>query len=89
MPFFQGPRPVVDYFRRHGIRYIAFVRGDRSRYMFRRDYWVQRLLRDTELWRIQGAYTVDCIDNFAAIAASHAILLERDGMFMVDLAVPR
>jgi hypothetical protein len=85
MPFFQGAAAVVDYFRHHDIRYLAFVRGDVSRYMYRRDYWVQRLFWDTELWRIMGAYTVDCIESFATIAAEHTVLFERDGLVLVDL----
>jgi hypothetical protein len=86
LPFFQGPAPVIDYFLRHGIRYLAFVRADRSRYMYRRDFWLQRMLFDTELWRVQGAYMVDFLDTTAAIAAQRRILLERDGMVVVDLA---
>ena len=50
---------------------------------------VCRIFVDTELWRIQGAYAIDCLDNFAALADSRAVLFERDGMVMLDLAVPR
>jgi hypothetical protein len=89
MPFFRGADAVARYFSGHGIRYLAFVRGDASRYMYRRDYWLQRLFWDTELWRVMGAYTVDCIDNFTAIAADHRILFERDGVVVIDLGAPR
>lgn len=88
MPYFRGHQPVIEYLRAQGIRYLAFVRGDASRYMYRRDYWMQRLFWDTELWRIMGAYTVDCLDNFAAIARDRAIRFERDGLVMIDLAEP-
>jgi hypothetical protein len=86
LPFFQGPTPVIDYFRGHGIRYLAFVRADRSRYMYRRDFWLQRMLFDTELWRVQGAYMVDFLDTTAAIAAQRRVRFEQDGMVVVDLA---
>jgi hypothetical protein len=89
MPFFRGPEPVAAYFLEHGVRHIAFVRGEASRYMYRRDEWMRRLLVDTELWRIQSAYLIDCVDNFAALAASRAVLYEEDGMVMIDLGVRR
>lgn len=85
MPFFRGPGPVVDYFRSHGIRYLGFVRGGFSRYQYRREFWVRRIYTDTELWRMQGAYAVDCLDNFDAIAATHRVAYEHDGMVLVDL----
>jgi hypothetical protein len=89
VPTFQGPEPVAAYYLAHGIRHLAFVRGDHSRYQFRRDFWVRRIFDDTELWRTQGAYAIDCLDNFAALAASRRVLYERHGMVLVDLAEKR
>ncbi|MGE0869050.1 MAG: hypothetical protein AB7P03_10815 [Kofleriaceae bacterium] len=89
MPFFRGAEPVAAYFLEHGVRHIAFVRGERSRYLYRRDEWVRRLLIDTELWRVQAAYLIDCVDNLEALASSRAVLFERDGLVVVDLAVKR
>lgn len=86
MPFFVGPDPVARYFLDRGIRYIAFVRGDYSRYQFRRELWLQRIIADRELGQVQGAYAVDCLDNFAALAAVRPVLFEHDGMVVVDLA---
>jgi hypothetical protein len=85
MPFFRGPEPVAEYFLTHGIRYLAFVRGDHSRYFYRRDMWLRRTLMDTELWRILGAYLVDCVDNFAALASTRTVLYEHNGMVLLDL----
>ncbi|MCE9575970.1 MAG: hypothetical protein K8W52_22655, partial [Deltaproteobacteria bacterium] len=76
MPAFRGAEPVAAYFRDHGLRYLAFVRGDRSTYFYRREYWVQRLFTDTELWRILAAYMIDTIDNFAALADRYPVLYE-------------
>jgi hypothetical protein len=87
MPFFVGPDPVARYFLDRGIRYLAFVRGDYSSYQYRRELWLRRINVDGELGQVQGAYAVDCLDNFAALAASRSVLFERDGMVVVDLEV--
>lgn len=89
MPYFRGAEPVAAYFRSHGVRYLAFVRGTHSRYFFRREFWVARLLVDTELWRIMGAYVVDTLDNFAALAERYPKLFDRDGLVMLDLGAAR
>jgi hypothetical protein len=86
MPFFQGPEPIAAYLLGQDIRYLGFVRGAFSRYQFRREFWLRRIYLDTEFWRIQGAYAVDCLDNFEALAASRKVLYERDGIVMIDLA---
>jgi hypothetical protein len=85
MPFFQGAEPLARYFRDHGIRYVAFVRGEYSRYMYRREFWLRRIFIDNELWRVQGAYAIDCLDNFAALATTYPVLFERQGLVMLDL----
>ncbi|MGE0549183.1 MAG: hypothetical protein AB7O24_14435 [Kofleriaceae bacterium] len=89
MPFFRGAEPVAGYFVDHGVRYVAFVRGDYSRYLYRRAEWLRRLFTGDELARLQGAYLIDCLDNLEALASSRAILFERDGMVVLDLAVKR
>ena len=88
MPYFRGAEPVAAYFRDHDIRYLGFVRGDRSRYFFRRDFWVARLLFDTELWRIMGAYVVDTLDTFSELATRYRVLFDHDGLVMIDLGTP-
>lgn len=85
MPFFRGDEPVAAYFRGHGIRYLAFVRGDHSRYFYRRDYWMARIMWDIEIWQIMGAYVVDCLDNFSALSLRYPRLFERDGVIVLDL----
>ncbi|MEZ4400165.1 MAG: hypothetical protein R3B06_09110 [Kofleriaceae bacterium] len=84
-PFFQGAEPVAAYFRAAHVRYLAFVRGDYSRYFFRRQFWVRRLMTDTEIWQIMGAYVVDALDNFTQLADHYPRLYDRDGMVMLDL----
>ncbi|HVK72634.1 MAG TPA: hypothetical protein VM734_04915 [Kofleriaceae bacterium] len=89
LPFFRGAEPVAAYFRSHGLRYLAFVRGDHSRYFYRRQFWLDRLLKDVEIWRIEGAYLVDAIDNLTELAQRYPVLHEEAGMVLVDLAAPR
>lgn len=89
MPYFRGAEPVAAYFRSHGVRYLAFVRGTHSRYFFRREFWVARLLVDSELWRIMGAYVVDTLDNFAALAERYPVRFDEAGLVMLDLGAPR
>jgi hypothetical protein len=89
MPFFRGPDAVAAYFQGQGIRYLAFVRGEASRYQYRRETWLRRTFVDTEIFRVQGAYTVDGVDTFAALAATRRVLFERDGMVLVDLGAAR
>jgi hypothetical protein len=84
-----APRRWPAYFRAHGLRYLAFVRTEQSRYFYRRAFWVQRILIDVEIWRIVGAYMVDTIDNFAELAERYPTLYDQDGMVVVDLAAPR
>ena len=85
LPYFQGAEPVAAYFRDHHIRYLAFVRGDQSRYFFRREFWVARLMFDTELWRIMGAYVVDTLDTFTELAGRYRVLFDEGGLVMLDL----
>jgi hypothetical protein len=89
VPAFRGAEPVAAYFRDHQLRYLAFVRSDRSRYFYRRGFWIERLLTDVEIWRIVGSYMVDTIDNFAALAERYPVLFDEDGMVVLDLAAAR
>lgn len=88
MPYFRGAEPVAAYFRGLDIRYLAFVRGDQSRYFFRRKFWVARLMFDTEIWRIMGAYVVDTLDNFDELSTRYRVLFDEDGLVMLDLGTP-
>ena len=65
------------------------MRSDRSRYFYRRGFWIERLLTDVEIWRIVGSYMVDTIDNFAALAERYPVLFDEDGMVVLDLAAAR
>jgi hypothetical protein len=89
LPSFRGAEAMRTYFLGHGIRYVAYVRGDLSRYLYRREFWVRRIFVDAEIWRIMGSYIVDTLDNFDELAATSAVLFERDGTLLLDLEARR
>lgn len=89
LPMFVGAEAKAAYFRGHGLRYLAFVRGDHSRYFYRRDYWLERIFWDVELWRIVAGYQLDMIDSFAELASRYPIRFEEDGLVVVDLGASR
>ena len=85
LPYFRGSEPVAAYLRGHGLRHVAFVRGDHSRYFYRRELWLARIQFDAELWRVVGAYIVDLLDTFADLATRYPVLHDEDGLVVVDL----
>lgn len=85
LPYFQGSRKVEEYFRSLGIRYIAFVRPDCSRYHYRREYWLERLTDEQEIWRAHAPYVLDFIDNLAELDTRHKRLFEARGLVVTDL----
>jgi hypothetical protein len=89
MPFFQGSEKVAEYFRAQKIEYIAFVRPDRSRYHYRRSYWIERLADDAELWRNSAPYVIDMEDTLTDFAEKYPVLFERHGLVLVHLAEAR
>lgn len=92
IPFFQGSEKVETYFATIGVRYLAFVRPEYSRYHYRRDYWVEILVDESELWRAFAPYLIDFLDSLVAIASRHRAVFEERGLVVIDLAegaVPR
>ncbi|HVJ92072.1 MAG TPA: hypothetical protein VM580_19860 [Labilithrix sp.] len=86
MPFFQGAEKLEEYFREVGIRYLAFVRPDTSRYHYRRAYWVGVLVDEAELWRSYAPYLIDFLDNLTTLSDRHKKLFEERGLVVLDLA---
>lgn len=85
LPMFRGPEAVRSYLVGRGYRYVLFVRSERSRYFFRRPFWLWRLFNDGELFAAMSAYTIDAIDTFAQLATSTTVLYDRDGLVALDL----
>jgi hypothetical protein len=88
LPAFAGAEPLRAYLIAQGYRYAAFVRSERSRYFFRRPFWVHRMFTDAELFQIMSAYTIDAIDSFAELATTTKIVRDDDGLVVLDLAAP-
>ncbi len=85
LPAFAGPDAMRAYLRGLGIRYVAFVRSDRSRYFYRRPFWVWRIFNDAEIFQTMSAYAIDMIDSFAALSTKVSVLHEEDGLVVLDL----
>jgi len=88
LPAFRGAEPLRAYLVAQGYRYAAFVRSERSRYCFRRPFWIERMFTDAELFQIMSAYTIDAIDSFAELATTTKVRYDDDGLVVLDLATP-
>jgi hypothetical protein len=86
IPFFRGAEALRAYFRGIGVRYLAFVRPTFSRYHYRREYWVEMLANDMEIWRLFAPYLIDFLDSLGTLAEEHKRLFEERGLVVVDLA---
>jgi hypothetical protein len=84
-PSFEGADAVRAYLLETGVRYLAFVRGDRSRSYYRRELWLKRLFNDNEFFERMSAYLVDAIDTMGALATSSQVLYDQDGLVVLDL----
>jgi hypothetical protein len=95
LPGFAAPRPGLpsflgadrwrSYLASQGIRYLAFVDGESSSYLFRRRAWLTRIFTDTELFRFMGAHTIDALDSFTELARSSHELFGKGGIHVIDL----
>jgi hypothetical protein len=88
LPLFVGAEPVRAYFLDQGIRYLAFVRGDHSEYMFRRGFWLWRIFHDVELFQVMSAYIINTLDTFEELAKTTKMVYDRDGLVVLDLEGP-
>jgi hypothetical protein len=85
LPSFTTPEHWRAYFRARGIRYLAFVSGDHSGWLYRRTGWLWRIYADDELFRFIAAHMVDTIDAFEALAKTSRVLFHGDGLYTLDL----
>jgi hypothetical protein len=89
MPYFEGPEKVAEYFLAHDIRYLVWVRGDFSQWLYQREFWFARMFNEEELWRLCAPYFVDMIDSFTALRDTRKNLAEENGIVVLDLATRR
>jgi hypothetical protein len=88
MPSFTGAEAMRAYFLSEHIRYLAYVRPERSRYFYRRGFWLWRVFHDAELFQVMSAYVLDAIDTFEALRTSSKVLYDADGLVVLDLDKP-
>lgn len=88
MPHFVGSEPLRSYLLAQGYRYVAFVRPERSRYAYRRDFWLWRIFNDAEFFQAMSAYTIDVGDSFAELTKNSTVLHDHDGLVVLDIHRP-
>ena len=88
LPAFRGAEPIRSYLVDQGYRYLAFVRPERSRYFYRRAFWLWRLFNDGELFAAMSAYAIDTIESFTELATTSTVLYDIDGLVVLELDVP-
>jgi hypothetical protein len=87
-PFFQGSEKLAEYFRALSIHWIVFVRPDRSRYQYRRDYWISQMTDEHDVFRPFAPYIIDTVDSLTDLATKHRVAFEERGVIVVDLDAP-
>lgn len=88
LPAFHGAEPLRSYFIDGGYRYVAFVRSHRSRYFYRREFWLWRIFNDGELFQTMSAYAIDMIESLEELSTTTKVLYDADGLVVLDLATP-
>lgn len=88
LPAFRGAEALRTYLVAQGYRYAAFVRSERSRYCFRREFEIERMFSDTEIFEVMSAYSLDAIDSLAELANTTTVRYDADGLVVLDLASP-
>jgi hypothetical protein len=99
LPGFAAPAPGLpsflpvpvwrDYFHSQGIRYLAFIDGAYSSYLYRRRTWATNTHSDHGIWRFMATHMVDTIDALRGLAATSKVLYDQDGFVAVDLGPVR
>src|SRR5262249_11653495 len=78
-----------EYLASQGIRYLAFVDGSYSTYLYRRREWLHRVLEDNELWGFMATHMIEAQDTFCELAESSQGLFDHDGVVALDLGEAR
>ena len=88
IPFFSNADALEGYYRQIGVRYVAFVDPRYSRYHYRREYWVEMIASDSEIWRLFAPYLIDFLDRMMEIQKRHHHLYDWRGLMVIDLEAP-
>jgi hypothetical protein len=85
LPSFLAVEDWRTYLHSQGIRYVVYIDGDYSTYLFRRPIWSGATFSDHGIWRYMATHMVDIIDAFRGLTASSRVLFQRDGFVAIDL----
>lgn len=87
LPSFLPTEVWRDYFHSQGIRYVVYVDGDYSLYLFRRQIWAEATYSDHGIWRFMATHMVNTIDALRALKAAPTskVLYDDQGFVAVDL----
>jgi hypothetical protein len=84
-PFFRGSEALAAYLRSLSIHWVAFVLPERSRYQYRRDYWITQMTDERDILRPFAPYIIDTIDNLTDLTREHPVVFEERGIVVVKL----
>ncbi len=89
LPYFQGSQRLEEYLHTIGVRYVAYVQPGFSRYHYRREYWLEMLNDESDIWRTHAPYFLDLCDNLTEIAGRHRRAFEERGLAVIDLGADK
>jgi hypothetical protein len=81
---------LVDYIRRQGYRYVAFVRPSEAQRLYRRDQW-EALANDPgglAIWKMSAPFYLRMFDRIDSMALTRPSLYDDGKMIAFDLAAP-
>jgi len=78
---------LVTYLHNLGYRYVAFVRADNSKSLYRRPHWKNLLTGSEEIWRKSAPFYLHMFERWDGLASSRAHLFDNGTMVALDLDV--
>jgi hypothetical protein len=85
-PYFRGPEAIASYLAGQSIRYLAFVRQERSISLYRREVWLAHQADPRSEGHPFAPLYLDIFDNFAALARTRKHLYDDGTLVLLDLA---
>ena len=79
---------LASYLQKKGYRYLAFVRANASKSLYKRDVWRNHLSSSEQIWRLTAPFYLSAFDRFDGLAKSRKHLFDDGHMVALDLAQP-
>lgn len=83
LPFFQGADSLAEYLRGQGLRYVVYEDSRTALVECLRLSGIE--LNDEQLWQPWKPYLYDFMANLDRLRHSRPVLLDKDGVFLIDL----